>query len=43
VVDGDALTMLGLFGLSWAIPAALLRAGAALAALLRRQSTPRPA
>jgi len=36
IVDGDALAMFGLFGLSWAIPAAVVRLGHALHGLLRR-------
>jgi len=37
LVDSDALTMFGLFGLSWAIPAAVVRIGNALSSLLRRR------
>jgi hypothetical protein len=37
LVDGDALAMFGLFGLSWAIPAAAVRICTALSSLLRRR------
>ena len=42
VVDGEALTMFGLFGLSWAIPAAAIGAASALGSVLRRHGAVRP-
>jgi hypothetical protein len=38
MVDGDSLVMFGLFGLTWAIPAAALRLGHALGGVLRRHA-----
>ena len=38
LVDGEALAMFGVFGLTWAIPAAALRLGHALRATLRRRA-----
>jgi hypothetical protein len=37
VIDGEALAMFGLFGLSWAVPAAAVRLGNAASTLLRRR------
>jgi hypothetical protein len=37
VVDGEALAMFGLFGLSWAIPAVAVHLGNGVSSVLRRR------